>query len=180
MAKTAKTELKIERFEPGAQGVPRGIQITATVPWSEMTRWTMDRFVERRVSVPTDEDFEEEEGVFVSGDEPIDYDAMLIVGAVPALVAAVARLRPSSVYGLLNGYAWEMEKERDRIADKKHRSRDEELWLTAQLTAVSKLLRELRFAEMKDFGLTRAELLKEELLIGGAEFAVERRERGAP
>ena len=49
-----KTELKIEHVDPGADGEPGGVRLTATVPWSEMNRRTMDRFVERRVAVPDD------------------------------------------------------------------------------------------------------------------------------
>ncbi|MEM8575819.1 MAG: hypothetical protein AAF830_13825 [Pseudomonadota bacterium] len=175
----AKTELKIEHVDPGADGTPGGVRLTATVPWSEMNKWTMDRFVERRVAVPDDSTPKDEDDVYVSGDGPIDYDALLIVGAVPALVAAVARQCPFAVYGVLNGYAWEMEEQRDHLTNRDHRDRDEELWLSAQLMAVSKLLRELRFAGLGADGYTRAELLKEERLIGGVEFAAERRERRA-
>lgn len=175
----AKTELKIERVNPGADGAPGGVRLTATVPWSEMNRRTMDRFVERSVAVPDDSTPTDEDDVYVTGDGPVDYDALLIVGAVPTLVAAVGRLHPFAVYGVLNGYAWEMEEQRDSITGRDHRNRDEELWLSAKLTAVSKLLRELRFAGLEAEGYTRAELLKEERLIGGAEFAEERRERRA-
>ncbi|MBN2906356.1 MAG: hypothetical protein JXJ18_06595 [Rhodobacteraceae bacterium] len=172
----AKTELKIEHVDPGADGVPGGVRLTATVPWSEMNRRTMDRFVERRVAVPDDSTPKDEDDVYVSNNGPIDYDALLLVGAVPALVAAVARLRPFAVYGVLNGYAWEMEEQRNRVAKRDHRDRNEELWLSAQMMAVSKLLRELRFADFEADGYTRAELLKEERLIGGAEYAAEQRE----
>ncbi len=174
-----KTELKIEHVDPGADGAPGGVRLTATVPWSEMNRRTMDRFVERRVAVPDDSTPRDEDDVYVTDNGPIDYDALLIVGAVPAIIATVARLCPFVVYGVLNGYAWEMEDQRNRLAKRDHRNRDEGLWLSAQLEAVSILLRELRFADLEADGYTRAELLKEERLIGGAEFAAERRARRA-
>ena len=166
------TELTIERIDPGPDGVAGGVRLTATVPWSEMTKRTMDKMIERRVALPADD--EEDDDVFVSGDLPVDHDALLIVGAIPAVVTAVARLRPHAMYGLMNGYAWELHEQRNRIARHNHRNRSEELWLDAKMKSIELLLRELRFAGLTaDGALTRTELVKEERLIGGAKLASE-------
>src|SRR5690606_14340766 len=139
----AKTELKIERVEPGADGAPGGIRLTAVVPWSEMNNQTMDKFIERRVALPADDwGYDEEDiGVYVGGDVPVDYDAMLIVGAIPALLAAAARLRPGTMFGLLNGYAWEVREQRERLASHDRPNRHEAAWLDAREESIGLLLR---------------------------------------
>ena len=168
------TELTIERVEPGPNRVAGGVRITATVPWSDMTRWTMDKMVERRVALPADDDVEDE--VFVSGEMPINRDALLVVGAIPAVVAAVARLHLPTIYGVLNGYMLELEEQRERLAGRGRRNCHELAWLDAELETISVLLRELRFASLSADGpLTRTELVKEELLLGGAKVAEEDR-----
>ncbi|WP_299955402.1 hypothetical protein [uncultured Roseobacter sp.] len=176
----AKTQLEIEHVGPGADGTPGGVRLTATVPWSEMARSVMDRFVERRVAVPHDSTPKDEDDVYVSGDETVDYDALLIVGAVPAVVSAVARLRPSTIYGLLNGYAWEVREQRERLEGRTRPvDRNEAAWLAAREETIGLLLRELRFSGLMADGYTRDWLLKEERLLGGSRFAEEERRRKA-
>ncbi len=179
----AKTELKIERVNPGADGAPGGVRLTATVPWSEMSKVVMDGFVERRVAVPDDSTPMDMDDVFVSGDDPVDYDALLVAGAAPAVLSAVARLRPSTMYGLLNGYAWKLREQRGRLEGQGRQGpadRNEAAWLAAREETISLLLRELRFScLMVDSPYTREWLLNEERLLGGAEIAAEERRRKA-
>lgn len=172
------TELTIETLNPGPEGVAGGVRLTATVPWSEMTRWTMDKMVERRVALPADEEYDDY--AFVSGDRPVDHDALLIVGAMPAVVAAVTRKLPHAMFGLMNGYALELDEQRNHLARQNHRDRSEEMWLNAEMKCIEILLRELRFAGLTvDGSFTRAELLKEERLLRGVEFASEQTRRRA-
>ncbi|MEL6467763.1 MAG: hypothetical protein AAFQ58_22580 [Pseudomonadota bacterium] len=179
----AKTELRIERVNPGTDGAPGGVRLTATVPWSEMAKEVMDGFVERRVAVPDDSTPMDIDDVFVSGDDPVDYEALLVAGAVPAVVASVARLRPSTMYGILNGYAWELREQRERLEGQRRNGptdRNEAAWLAAREETIALLLRELRFTcLMADSSYTREWLLNEERLLGGAEIAEEERHRKA-
>ncbi|MEM6693517.1 MAG: hypothetical protein AAF626_02500 [Pseudomonadota bacterium] len=175
----AKTELKIERVNPGADGAPGGVRLTATVPWSEMSKVVMDGFVERRVAVPDDSTPIDMDDVFVSGDDPVDHDALLVAGATPAVVDSVARLRPSTMYGLLNGYACELREQRERLECRGRNGpadRNEAAWLAAREDTIALLLRELRFSCLiADSSYTREWLQNEERLLGGAEIAEEER-----
>ena len=155
-----ETKLKIERT---GQAPDADVRLIATVRWNEMNHRVMENMRQQWGRV---RGFEE--------------DGVLIAGAIPAVVGLVGRQRPHVMFGPLNAYAWELEEQRDDIIARRkrrnHRNRDEELWLTAEMTAISKLLRELRFASLTaDGSLTRAELLSEERLLGSVEFANEQR-----
>jgi len=145
-------ELKIERTGPAHDA---DVRLTATIPWSQMSHRVMEDLRQQWGQL---EDFED--------------DAALIAGAIPSVVKLVGHQRPQVMWGPLNAYAWELDEQRVRLSKHRRGDQNEEAWLDAKYKTVSVLLRELRFAEMTASGaFKRSELLKEERLLGGVEYA---------
>ncbi len=154
-------ELKIERTGPAHDS---DVRLTVTIPWSQMSYRVM-------------EDLRQQWGRL----EGFKEDAVLIAGAIPAVVQLVGHQRPQVMWGPLNAYAWELDEQRIRLSSHRRGDRNEEAWLDAKFETVSVLLRELRFAEMTASGaFKRSELLKEERLLGGVEHAERQGPAGEP